>query len=47
MNDFKKDNRVYHKAVCSKCGEETQVPFEPEEGRDVFCKECYKQRSKY
>ncbi len=28
------------KAVCSSCGKETMVPFEPEEGRPVYCKEC-------
>ncbi len=30
-----------HKAVCSECGKETEVPFKPIEGRPVFCKECY------
>lgn len=28
------------KAVCSLCGKETTVPFEPEPGRPVYCKEC-------
>lgn len=28
------------KAVCSSCGKETTVPFEPEEGRPVYCKDC-------
>ena len=28
------------KAVCSSCGKETFVPFEPEPGRPVYCKEC-------
>ena len=28
------------KAVCSSCGKETMVPFEPEAGRPVYCKEC-------
>lgn len=28
------------KATCSSCGKETMVPFEPEEGRPVYCKEC-------
>lgn len=28
------------KAVCSSCGKETSVPFEPEAGRPVYCKEC-------
>ena len=28
-------------AVCSQCGKETEVPFEPREGRPVYCSECY------
>ena len=28
------------KAVCSSCGKDTMVPFEPEAGRPVYCKEC-------
>jgi len=28
-------------AICATCGVETTVPFEPTEGRPVYCKECY------
>lgn len=28
-------------AVCAQCGKETMVPFEPREGRPVYCSECY------
>ena len=28
-------------AVCAKCGCQTQVPFNPTQGRDVLCKECF------
>jgi CxxC-x17-CxxC domain-containing protein len=28
-------------AVCAECGKETQVPFEPREGRPVYCSDCY------
>jgi CxxC-x17-CxxC domain-containing protein len=27
--------------TCSSCGASSQVPFEPIEGREVFCKDCY------
>ena len=27
--------------VCAECGKETEVPFEPREGRPVYCSECY------
>ena len=29
-----------YKADCSNCGKSTMVPFEPKEGRPVYCKEC-------
>ena len=32
--------RKMYDAVCSKCGAQTQVPFRPVEGREVFCKDC-------
>jgi len=28
-------------AVCADCGKETEVPFEPREGRPVYCRDCY------
>ena len=27
--------------VCDQCGKATQVPFEPTEGRPVYCRECF------
>jgi CxxC-x17-CxxC domain-containing protein len=31
--------------TCADCGAETTVPFEPREGRPVYCRDCYaKQR---
>jgi CxxC-x17-CxxC domain-containing protein len=29
-------------AVCADCGKETEVPFEPREGRPVYCSDCYR-----
>ena len=28
-------------AVCAACGRETQVPFEPRNGRPVYCSDCF------
>jgi CxxC-x17-CxxC domain-containing protein len=28
-------------ATCAQCGKQTQVPFEPREGRPVYCRDCY------
>lgn len=29
-----------YKAECSNCGKSTMVPFEPKEGKPVYCKDC-------
>ena len=36
--------REMHKATCTECGKECEVPFKPTEGRDVFCKDCFMKR---
>ena len=28
-------------ATCAQCGKDTEVPFEPREGRPVYCRDCY------
>ena len=33
--------RQMYPAVCASCGQETEVPFEPREGRPVYCSACY------
>ncbi|MCX6819371.1 MAG: DNA-directed RNA polymerase [Candidatus Aenigmarchaeota archaeon] len=38
---FDRGPREMHKAVCAKCGKECEVPFQPQEGRPVYCKECF------
>ncbi len=46
---FKRDfgPREMHKATCSECGNECEVPFKPTEGKPVFCKECYKSKKRF
>ncbi len=29
-------------AVCAECGKDTEVPFEPRDGRPVYCSDCYR-----
>ncbi|MBN1176554.1 MAG: zinc-ribbon domain containing protein [Dehalococcoidales bacterium] len=29
-------------AVCAECGKETEVPFEPSQGRPVYCSDCFR-----
>lgn len=39
--------REMHKATCSECGKECEVPFKPVEGKPVYCKECYMKKKGY
>ncbi|HMK46363.1 MAG TPA: CxxC-x17-CxxC domain-containing protein [Methanocella sp.] len=32
--------REMHKATCSDCGKECEVPFKPVEGRPIYCRDC-------
>ncbi|MBG7617552.1 MAG: zinc-ribbon domain containing protein [Chloroflexi bacterium] len=36
-------NRQMYPAVCAQCGKDTEVPFEPRDGRPVYCSDCYTQ----
>lgn len=33
--------RQLYKVKCSKCGNDTEVPFEPSGDRPVYCRDCY------
>ncbi len=43
--NFNNGPREMHKAICTGCKKECEVPFKPTEGRDVFCKECFANRN--
>ncbi|MBI2892969.1 MAG: DNA-directed RNA polymerase [Deltaproteobacteria bacterium] len=30
-----------HDIVCAECGKESRVPFKPQSGKPVYCRECY------
>ncbi len=34
-------DREMHKAQCSDCKQECEVPFKPSDGRPVYCRDCY------
>ncbi|MFC1963110.1 zinc-ribbon domain containing protein [Chloroflexota bacterium] len=36
-----RQQREMHPAVCASCGKDTQVPFEPRNGRPVYCSDCF------
>ena len=36
------EDREMHKATCSDCGAECEVPFEPTPGKPVRCQDCFR-----
>jgi CxxC-x17-CxxC domain-containing protein len=36
------EDREMHKAKCSDCGSDCEVPFKPTEGKPVRCQDCFK-----
>jgi CxxC-x17-CxxC domain-containing protein len=36
--------RQMYPAVCSSCGKDTEVPFQPRSDKPVYCRECFQER---
>ena len=47
FRDERREPREMHKAICSECKKECEVPFKPTEGKSVFCRECYMKKRRY
>ncbi|MFW9772034.1 MAG: CxxC-x17-CxxC domain-containing protein [Candidatus Heimdallarchaeota archaeon] len=47
MSNRNYGNRTMHKATCADCGSQCEVPFKPTEGRDVYCRDCYRNHRRY
>lgn len=42
-----KPRRQMYPVVCAQCGKAAEVPFEPKQGRPVYCSDCFSaQRSR-
>ena len=47
-NSYRNDSSSYRPSSqmfpvkCSECGKDTEVPFEPTNGRVVYCSDCYR-----
>lgn len=41
---YGKSFKQMHKATCSECKKECEVPFKPREDRPVYCKDCFSKR---
>ena len=40
----RKTRRKMYDAICCECGAETQVPFKPIEGKEIYCRECFSKK---
>ena len=36
------EQRTLYPATCSRCGKQTQVPFQPRGDRPIFCTDCFR-----
>lgn len=43
MNYQTRSQKQLYKTICSKCGQECEVPFEPTFGRRTYCETCFKE----
>jgi len=39
-----RDNGTVHKAVCSDCGSNCEVPFRPTGDKPIFCSDCFRDK---
>ena len=44
---FDRPARPMYDAVCSACGVNTQVPFQPNGSKPVYCRECFQNTASY
>jgi CxxC-x17-CxxC domain-containing protein len=42
-----RQDRQMYDAVCSTCGQETQVPFMPKADRPVYCNDCFRAQRQF
>ena len=42
-----RERRQMYSAVCAECGNEALIPFEPRDGRPVYCSECFAKQGRY
>lgn len=45
-SSYARPQRQMYPAVCSACGKQTQVPFEPRLDKPVYCSDCYTPRQR-
>ncbi|MDI6881057.1 MAG: zinc-ribbon domain containing protein [Desulfitobacteriaceae bacterium] len=45
-NGYSRGQREMFPAVCSACGKETTVPFQPTGSKPVYCRDCYQPQTR-
>ncbi|MGI0003232.1 MAG: CxxC-x17-CxxC domain-containing protein [Nitrosopumilaceae archaeon] len=40
-------DRKMYPCVCADCGKNAEVPFQPKEGKPVYCRECLPKHRTY
>jgi CxxC-x17-CxxC domain-containing protein len=38
--------RQMYPAICSQCGKQTEVPFQPHTDKPVYCRDCFASKSR-
>ncbi|HEX5506051.1 MAG TPA: zinc-ribbon domain containing protein [Thermomicrobiales bacterium] len=41
---YERPQRQMYPAICSQCGKETMVPFQPRGDKPVYCSDCFAER---
>ncbi|HSB50441.1 MAG TPA: CxxC-x17-CxxC domain-containing protein [Nitrosopumilaceae archaeon] len=41
MSEIMSYERKMYPCTCSDCGKDSTVPFEPKQGKPVYCQECF------
>lgn len=44
---YERPQRQMYPAVCSQCGKETMVPFQPRGDKPVYCRDCFQKQRAY
>ena len=39
-----RQDRTMYPATCSECGQQTEVPFQPNPDRPIYCNNCFQSR---
>lgn len=44
---YNRQPRQMYDTICSACGQETQVPFQPRGDKPVYCRDCFRARNNW